>query len=178
MVSKALSHQHASPCWALAFALGSTVACPHLHSPFPHESTPCSPLQTAAAAAAAAPMQRHRTEDNTGRQQSHSPTDPQPSHKRPIAAITMVPLQQRSLAMVLAGSPGCEGGVCVVVQATDASMMKRRCRATEAMGLMATAVGKQAIAPLVPDIMQAALKVPCCPSAFPSPALHDSHLSH
>ena len=49
------------------------------------------------------------------------------------------------------------------VQATDSAMMKRRCRATEAVGLMATAIGREAVAPLVPDIMQAALKVGPCP---------------
>jgi len=31
------------------------------------------------------------------------------------------------------------------------------------MGLMATAIGKQAVAPMVPHIMQAALKVPFPP---------------
>jgi hypothetical protein len=51
------------------------------------------------------------------------------------------------------------------MQATDSSMLKRRCRATEAMGLMATAIGKQAVTPMVPHIMQPALKVP-------SPPLH------
>ena len=45
------------------------------------------------------------------------------------------------------------------MEATDASMLKRRSRATEAMGLMATAVGKEVIGPLVSNIMQAALKV-------------------
>jgi len=50
------------------------------------------------------------------------------------------------------------------MQATDSSMLKRRCRATEAMGLMATAIGKQAVTPMVPHIMQAALKVPSTPS--------------
>ncbi len=45
------------------------------------------------------------------------------------------------------------------VQATDSAVLKRRSRATEAMGLMGTANGKEAIAPMVPDIMQAALKV-------------------
>ncbi len=49
------------------------------------------------------------------------------------------------------------------MQATDSSMLKRRCRATEAMGLMATAIGKQAVTPMVPHIMQAALKVPFPP---------------
>lgn len=44
------------------------------------------------------------------------------------------------------------------MEATDSSMLKRRCRATEAMGLMATAIGKQAVTPMVPHIMQAALK--------------------
>ncbi|KAL3153296.1 hypothetical protein ABBQ38_011641 [Trebouxia sp. C0009 RCD-2024] len=44
------------------------------------------------------------------------------------------------------------------MEATDPAFMKRRCRASEAMGLMATAVGKDAIAPMVQDIMQAALK--------------------
>lgn len=44
-------------------------------------------------------------------------------------------------------------------QATDAAFLKRRCRATEAMGLMATAVGKDVIGPMVQDIMQAAVKV-------------------
>ena len=38
-------------------------------------------------------------------------------------------------------------------------MLKRRCRATEAMGLMATAIGKQAVTPMVPHIMEGALKV-------------------
>ena len=46
-----------------------------------------------------------------------------------------------------------------LLQATDAAFLKRRCRASEAMGLMATAVGKEVIGPMVQDIMQAALKV-------------------
>lgn len=50
-------------------------------------------------------------------------------------------------------------GQLAALQATDAAFLKRRCRATEAMGLMATAVGKEVIGPMVQDIMQAALKV-------------------
>ena len=41
----------------------------------------------------------------------------------------------------------------------DLTAGNRRHDAEEAMGLMATAIGKEAISPMVPDIMQAALKV-------------------